>query len=84
MGMSDATDDDVRLVKSVKNGVTLDIRLVSGYPACFSGIRLSGRIVGNIRANNRIITYKELITRLAKHTSENKIIINKLHTFTTS
>ena len=36
--------------------VTPDIRLVSGYPACFSGIRLTGRIVGDIRPDSRIIS----------------------------
>ena len=36
--------------------VTPDIRLVSGYPAYFSGIWLSSRIAGDIRSDSRIIT----------------------------
>ena len=36
--------------------VTPDIRLVSSYPACFSGIRLSGQRVSDIRPDSRILT----------------------------
>ena len=36
--------------------LTPEIRLVSGYPACFSGIRLFGLIVGDTRPDSRIIT----------------------------
>ena len=47
--------------------------LLSGYPACFSGIRLSDRILGDIRPDSRIITKIKLILRVAKHILENKI-----------
>ena len=43
------------------------IRL-SGNPACFTGIRLSGRTVGDIRPYSRLITKIELFLRLAKYT----------------
>ena len=59
------------------------IRL-SGYPACFSGIRLSGRIAGDIRPDSRIITKLKLIWRRAKYTSENKNVLDNFYSFTTS
>ena len=58
--------------------------LLSGYLACFSGIRLSDRLVRDIRPNNPIITTTEIFSRVAKYTLENKNILEKFHVFTTS
>ena len=52
--------------------VTPDIRLISSYAACFSGIQLCGRIGGDIQPDSRIITKIQLIRRVDKLILEKK------------
>ena len=78
--------DEITNQLSVKEitRVTSDIRFVFGYPACFSGIRLSGRIVADMRPDSLIITKTDFIWRVAKRVLDEKNILLKFHTFITS
>ena len=64
--------------------VYLALIRLSGYPFFFSVNRLSGRIVGDVRPDSRILTKIEVFRRVAKYILENKGIFYRFHTFTTS
>ena len=68
----------------LRTGVTLDMRLVSGYPATRPVFQVSGGIVGVIQPDSRIITEIKLKWTVAKYTIENKNVHDNFHTFTTS